>query len=366
MGWFWKLIAFFCLRAPEQIAVRGAMLSPEEAERLEARLRKRPGDLRSRYKVLGYSTQRRFMDPGLARRRAEHVLWMIEHHPELEFSGSPFCHVLQQEPGSDRVRAAWENAVAAPGVSAAVLQNAARAYAVDDQAWSRSLLERGERLEPASPDWAEEMGHDLFREVSAALHFGPGKEDGKDFPAISQRALVHFERALKLATEDVRRFHLLTDCAKAALEAGLRAEAVQYAEASLALAPRCGGDRHRPDVIHAAHVVRGRARLESGDPDGAARDLEDAGRQGSLEAPVLRSFGPDFVLAALLLEAGRKDAVLAYLARCETFWNPKRCARWRAVIEKGGHPRMSTGFDPAEPRDEQGPYWVDDLLKPKK
>jgi hypothetical protein len=180
----------------------------------------------------------------------------------------------------------------------------------------------------------------------------------KDLKAISLQALGHFERALGLAKDDKRRFHLLADCAKAALERGRRVEAVRYAEETLAMAPRCGGDRHQPDVIHSAHVVRGRARVEAGDLDAACRDLEDADRQGSPRAPVLRSFGPDFRLAAMLLDAGRRDAVLSYLARCGSFWDPKRIARWRSTIEGGGRPLMFTGFDPTEPRDEQGPYWA--------
>jgi hypothetical protein len=106
--------------------------------------------------------------------------------------------------------------------------------------------------------------------------------------------------------------------------------------------------------------------VEAGDLDGACRDLDDAGRQGSLSAPVLRSFGPDFRLAGLLLDAGRRDAVLSYLARCESFWNAKRIARWRDAIRKGERPRMFTGFDPTEPRDERLPDWVSRFLPDEK
>ena len=366
MGWFSRLLAFFFCREPEQIAISGAMLTESQVSRLEARLKKHPGDLRSRYRVLGYMMQRRFLEPELAQRRIEHAVWFIENQPDSKFSGSPFCHVMNREPGHDRVLAAWDRILAAPDAKATVIMNAARFFSLEDKKRARELLERGERLEPSSPEWAQEIGNDVFREVAVAemgkVQRTPPQEP-KDLKSISQEALGHFERALRLAKEDERRFHLLSDCAKAALEAGRPAEAIRYAEETLVIAPRCGKDRHQPDVIHWAYVARGRARMETGDLDGACRDLEEAGKQGSLMAPVLRSFGPDFRLANRLLEAGRRDAVLSYLGRCATFWNPKRIARWRSAIEKGERPRMFIGFDPTEPRDEQGPYWMSKFMK---
>lgn len=366
MGWLSRLLAYFFCREPEQIAISGVMLTESQVARLEARLQKRPGDLRSRYRVLGYMSQHRFLDSKLPPRRVEHVLWFIENRPEMSFTGSPFCHVMAQEPGHDRVVAAWDRVLMAPEVKPELIMNAARFFSLEDKKRTRELLERGERLQPSSPDWAEKIGTDIFREVTVA-QMGEDRsatpQEPKDLKAISLQALGHFERALGLAKEDERRFHLLADCAKAALEAGRRAEAVRYADETLAIAPRCGKDRHQPDVIHWAYVARGRALFEAGDLDAACRDLEEAGKQGSLMAPVLRSFGPDFRLAGQLLDAGRRDAVLSYLARCESFWNPKRIARWRQAIEKGERPKMSIGFDPTEPRNEQGPYWMSKFMK---
>jgi hypothetical protein len=128
MGWFWRLVAFFFCREPEQIAISGGMLTENQVSQLEARLQKCSGDLRSRCRVLGYMTQHRFMDPKMAQRRVEHVLWLIEHRPETTFTGSPFCRVMTQEPGYDRVRAAWDRVLAAPDAKPAVIMNAARGF----------------------------------------------------------------------------------------------------------------------------------------------------------------------------------------------------------------------------------------------
>lgn len=366
MTWLWKLVALFS-REPDQIAISGVMLTEAQVSRLEARLQKRPDDQRSRYRVLGYMTQHRFLNPKLALRRVEHALWFIENRPEMEFTGRPFCQVMAREPGYDRILAAWDRVLSKADVKPAVILNAARYFSLDDRERALALFERGEKLEPSSSEWAQEIGSNLFREVAVARNVEdrgtPSQGPSKDLKAISLGALAHYERALRLAKDDERRVHLLADCAKAALEGGRLPEAVRYAEEVLAIAPRCSGDRHQPDMIHCGHIVRGRARVEGGDLDGACRDLEEAGRQGSHRAPVLRSFGPDFRLAGLLLDAGRRDAVLSYLVQCESFWNPKRIARWRSAIGKGERPRMFTGFDPTEPRDEQWPYGLSKFFK---
>src|SRR5690349_16868109 len=126
MGWLGRLLAFFFCREPEQIAISGVMLTEPQVARLEARLQKRPGELRSRYRVLGYMSHHRFLDPKLPPRRVEHALWFIENRPEMEFTGSPFCEVMVQEPGYDRVLAAWDRLLAVPDASRAVIMNAAR------------------------------------------------------------------------------------------------------------------------------------------------------------------------------------------------------------------------------------------------
>ena len=367
MRWLRRLLAFFFFREPEQIAISGSMMTESEVSRLEARLKKHSGDVRARCKILGYTSQHRFLAPKQVDRHIEHALWFIENRPEMPFTGSPFCHLMAREPGYDRVLAGWDQVLKTSGTNPTVIMNAARFFSLNDKKRARELLERGERLGPPSAEWAETIGTDLFREVTGVRRMEDRgvtpKGPPKDLQAIAGEALGHFERALGLVKDDERRFHLLVHCGQAALEAGRRAEAVRYAEETLAIAPHCSGDRHQPDMIHSALVVRGRARVEAGDLDGACQDLDQAGQQGSLRAPVLRSFGPDFHLAGLLLDAGRRDAVLSYLHSCASFWNPKRIARWQSAIEKGERPRMFTGFDPTEPRDEQGPYWVSKFLK---
>jgi hypothetical protein len=64
--------------------------------------------------------------------------------------------------------------------------------------------------------------------------------------------------------------------------------------------------------------IRGRVTLRRGDREAAVEFLRRAGRtEGS---PQLSSFGPRFVLARELLEAGGRSAVLDFLNAVAFFW----------------------------------------------
>ena len=337
---------------PVRYALTGIHLSEAKAQALEAKLKENPSDIDSRLKLLGYLMQRQFVRPELGRTRVEHVLWFIEHHPDSEVAGSPLCQVHDpNDPAYQSVCDAWDRIVGRPDVGPNVLMNVARYFSVSDPQRARASLELGETIEPTSPEWAAQLGENLLRVVTVAQHAEDQglktEADPKALKETALEALAHFERALALAASSARRFQILPRCAQAALEAGRLPDAVRYADETIALAPQCLDD-HRPDFLHWAHIVRGRVAFEREDMTTACRELDAAGRQGSAFAPVLRSFGPDFRLARMLLVRGERKAVLSYLERCATFWNPKRISKWRAEIERRGFPLMFTGFDPKE------------------
>jgi len=58
--------------------------------------------------------------------------------------------------------------------------------------------------------------------------------------------------------------------------------------------------------------------LKRGNVVDAKRYLLESGKtKGS---PVLSSFGPDFILARALLDAGERETVAEFLAECKSFW----------------------------------------------
>lgn len=334
-----------------QIALSGAKLSDAKAAALEEELKRNPGLLETRFKLLGYFSRHRFMRPEIRPKYVEAAIWFIENRPDDNFTGS-YCGVLDTDGGYDRAGEAWERMLEKPDVVPEILLNAARFYAIQKPERAREILERGEQRWPQRADWAGRLGRDLLRTVIVQRMLeDAGREPRLSFDRLkdaASRSLAHLERALSLLPKPEDRFEILPNLAIAALEAGKGAEAFRYAEETLSVAALCPKESHRADLVHEAHIVRGRVLLNQGDLDAACRELEAAGRQGLGHAPVLHSFGPDFRLARLLLERGRKEAVLSYLDCCGRFWEQGRIAKWRAEIERGGCPRMFTGYDPSD------------------
>lgn len=326
----------------EKFAMDSLTLAAEEIEALEARVRAEPDDADARLRLLGAYLMKRMGEPDTMRRRAPHALWVIERHPGHPIAGSPLCEFWSEEPDLPAATAAWERAIERNPETPAVVLNAARFFTHPDRRRSRELLERGERLAPGNPAWAELLGHDRLGDVKRARMMA--NEGRLAFPpelrAVARAALIHFERALTLSDERLR---LLALCVHAAVEAEDWEAARRHADAVLvAVAGGCD-DEHRLDYLHAAYIARGHAALARNDEEGACGELAAAGRQGGRDAPTLRSYGPDFRLATLLLERGRKDAVLSYLAWCGEFWKPKRVQAWRREIVEGRLPRMHPG-----------------------
>lgn len=95
------------------------------------------------------------------------------------------------------------------------------------------------------------------------------------------------------------------------------------------------------NAIHDAHLALGMNALHRGDVSAAAEFLFLAGR--SPGSPQLNSFGPeDMSLAKAMLEAGRKDAVAAYLWGVGRFWKEDGglVERWKLDLAAGRNPDL--------------------------
>ena len=96
--------------------------------------------------------------------------------------------------------------------------------------------------------------------------------------------------------------------------------------------------------VHWGHVVLGLADVRAGDDASAEQHLLAAGSAAAAlgGSPQLNSFGPDFDLAAQLLEHGRRDAVGVYLNSCKVFWSDPRSVldAWETAIRNGEQPRL--------------------------
>ena len=107
----------------------------------------------------------------------------------------------------------------------------------------------------------------------------------------------------------------------ALLEGGELDGALEVADALLRDAASSDEDDwNYGNLIHHAHILRGKVFLQRRDLPGAAAELVAAGATPG--SPQLDSFGPDFTLAWALLLANEDAAILTYLHAVARFWSP--------------------------------------------
>jgi hypothetical protein len=118
------------------------------------------------------------------------------------------------------------------------------------------------------------------------------------------------------------RFHGLRAAAELSLARGKDAKADSQAQELLELAEKHTDDWDCGNAIHHGNLIRGRVALKSGDVAAAEAFLRAAGQTPG--SPQLKLFGPNMQLAAELLAAGAREAVLQYLEDCKAFWEARR------------------------------------------
>lgn len=309
---------------------QGTDLNPEDVTRLEEKIGTDPHDLAARGQLLGYYFRHEYdqRSDGLMReKRAQHILWLIQNVPESSLLASPEGQLYDYRYAE--ARKAWQDQVARNPGNTTVLFHAAEALTLNDRELARDLLQQALSLDGSNPKWSMCLGHlyDLDR------------SGGSDAAAAAsaEKALAAYERAYELSDDAVRGL-LLVDLAKNAFVAEEYAKARKYAAAALDSNDDGWNQGNR---THFGHLVLGRIALVEGNVEEAKfRLIAAATIQGS---PQLDSFGPDMSLAAALLEAGEKDAVLKYFELCAVFWETgkDKLADWTALVTFNRMPDFS-------------------------
>jgi hypothetical protein len=118
-------------------------LSDEQIAGLEAVLSTRPEDTCARGYLIAHGKDR-------VLRRMEHVLWMIENHPEWEgfLVNLSFPRYADEQVAYDGIRAAWSQQVRPNQQSGTVLHNAAVFFGWREPDYAEALLKRAINLEP--------------------------------------------------------------------------------------------------------------------------------------------------------------------------------------------------------------------------
>jgi hypothetical protein len=128
----------------------------------------------------------------------------------------------------------------------------------------------------------------------------------------------------------------------AAFDAGDMDKAERFAKDLLVTAEKLDKRFHAnsaKDATHISNTILGLIAFEKGNVDEAKKFLLASSKviDGS---HVLKSFGPEMLLAKKLIEKNERETVIHYLDNCSAFWKMDRgqLEKWKSVINEGGIP----------------------------
>ncbi len=308
-----------------QVARNATNLTADRVNELKKQLEKDPNDLVARVSLISYYWMR-FGAKGVES-RCENILWLIRNHPENEIVGQPRMELdmVSEAVCYGKAKKVWLQIVADNPNSTPILGNASSFFLLNESSEAERLLLLARELEPNNMEWAERLGQ-LY-----SLKSIPQK-GGED----ARKALKYYEIALKLAAFPERSY-ILKNAAVMAVAGGQNDKAELYAKQLLDAAVE-GTAWSYGHAVYYGNLVLGRVALSNGAIEEAEYYLLLSGRTPG--SPSLGSFGPNMLLAKELLERGRKEAVLKYLALCGKFWKRKRgkLNAWIKIVESGGMP----------------------------
>lgn len=316
-------------------AMKGSRLSPQQAEELEAKLIKDPEDLSARNQLLGYYFMKRHFNDPARKARQNHILWLIEHHPEAV--PHPYADLDPHLDGSvyEKAKALWLGQVKDNPKNTVILGGAAAFCLLHDRTTAEDLYKRAQALEPKNPWWSERLAH-LY-----ALDGNSSKADAEK-KAAARKAWEQMERAQANTTNELQRFYNLDYLAQMAFNAGEIEKARTYSNEMLQQTTREESGWSYGDAIYRGNLILGRIALREGRIDDAKKHLLEAGK--TTGSPVLGSFGPNMSLAKELLEKGEKETVLEFFKLCAKFWKRDTLDEWTRQVNEGKMPDFGTNL----------------------
>ncbi len=142
--------------------------SPQDIANLEARVLQNPEDVDARASLLQLYLEAApppgAVDTGRRSVRLQHILYLVEHHPEAPVSGSHVLYVYREHgPYADvsdheAVRAQWLAAVQSHPGSTAVTMNAVRFLEMEDRGDAEQVLQRAIGANPENREIAADLG----------------------------------------------------------------------------------------------------------------------------------------------------------------------------------------------------------------
>jgi tetratricopeptide (TPR) repeat protein len=299
-------------------AMAGRKLTEEQTARSEAILEDHQNRIRLRILLLGKYAECRFQPNHKEEQRVKHIEWILLNHPEHAIAGTPFVTLMSRDDQHyQQIKLIWLEQMARHDRNVAVLTNAAHFFTLSENDLAERCLLRALVLQP----WNTRLRHQLAHLYSLW--------DGHSNQAVGELEKISAE------PDSANLFYELTAMPKAAFEAGQFEKAITAAQRLLVLSIKYRRDENYGDAINQAHTVLGRIALKSGNIDKAVFHLKES--IIDIATRVTTSFGPSLDLAADLLEAGEKVAVIQYLDELELLCgvNNSRAFEIRFKAERG-------------------------------
>jgi tetratricopeptide (TPR) repeat protein len=300
----------------------GKAVSKAKAEEMETELKKNPDKIDPRLVLIGYYSANGRTAADRSRLR-QHVLWMVENHPEHPATAEPSLRDLPDDrDGNAQILALWMKNLELHGDDVAVLKDAEKFFFGRDPAEADHLIHQISVKEPNNKEWPTELAQ-LYR------MFGIPDQQIDD-PV--QRALEAYRRVLELTRNATARETLAGDMAQDAFKVGDFDGSQALAKVHLQSQDHSATQR--------ANTILGRIALREGNL--AAADQYLLASAGPTAAKDIAISGPTLILAKELLEHGERDSVLQYLENCLTLWPRGQNALeiWIADIQRGKAPNF--------------------------
>lgn len=319
----------------QQLLKLGREMTREDKILLEDQLAKKPNDVDSRTKLLGYYLIKGRQDSDAAANKERHIIWLIENAPESEVLGPPYSklHKVIEPKAYSRAATAWKKTLSEAPENLSILKNAAAFFLIEDRKFSDDLLLKGQALDPKDPKWASSLG-ELYSLDLMSLPAGEARK------AIAKKAFDQNQFAYNLS-EPEGKDALVTALAKSAFAAGLNDEAKRIATEMI---DDDAQGWNRGNRIHHGNIILGQLAIVEGNVDEAKSRLLLAGKtEGS---PQLNSFGPNMTLAKELLKRGEREAVLEYFELCKKFWKSgdRNLKQWSDDVKADRTPQFGANL----------------------
>ena len=151
---------------PVAVIRTSPLLSPEDAANLETHVLQDPEDIQARIQLLQFYLDS-YVPAAFASRaplRLQHILYLVEHHPELAASASQVAYVYRANgpyanaADHDAVREQWLAAAQANPKNEAIAINAVRFLEVEDSSDAEQVLQRAMSNQPGDRELAANLG----------------------------------------------------------------------------------------------------------------------------------------------------------------------------------------------------------------